>query len=80
MPHQLSLITTLPGLSQTRQDTTPHDTRNGEDTRGTLQVLFLCTIKLVVFIVDISNMWNLLKSNNKDTRMTLRTSLWCHCR
>ena len=32
-----------------------HDTRNGEDTRGTSQVLLLCTIKLVVFIVDISN-------------------------
>ena len=32
-----------------------HDTRNGEDTKGTLQVLFLCTIKRVIFIVDISN-------------------------
>ena len=27
----------------------------GEDTKGTLQVLFLCTIKRVIFIVDISN-------------------------
>ena len=33
----------------------PHDTRNGEDTKGTLQVLLLCTIKRVIFIVDISN-------------------------
>ena len=33
----------------------PHDARNGEDTRGALQVLFLCTIKLVVFIVDTYN-------------------------
>ena len=27
----------------------PHDTRNREDTKGTLQVLFLCTIKRLVF-------------------------------
>ena len=55
----------LPRLSWTKQDTTrwlpelsqlkPHDKRNGEDTKGTLQVLFPCPIKHVVFIVDISN-------------------------
>ena len=33
----------------------PHDTRNREDFKRTLQVLFLCTIKRVFFIVDISN-------------------------
>ena len=35
-----------------------HDTRNREDSKGTLQVLFLCTIKCVVFIVDISNSYS----------------------
>ena len=34
---------------------TPHDTRNREDTKGILQVLFLRTFKCVVFLVDISN-------------------------
>ena len=33
-----------------------------EDTRGTLQISFLCTIKRVVFIVDISNNNNLKDS------------------
>ena len=65
IPHQLWLIKTLPRLSQTKQDTTrqlpelctekSQDKRNLEDTKGTLQVLVLCTIKRVVFIVDISN-------------------------
>ena len=65
MQHQLWLIKTLPRLSQQNkglqdgcqscEQQKPHDTRNGEDTGGTLQVLFLCTVKLVVFIVDISN-------------------------
>ena len=74
MPHQLWLIETLPQLSQTKQHTTkwlpelcttkkPHDIRNGEDTKGTLQVLCLCTIKHVVFIVYISNTW--LQNNEK---------------
>ena len=71
MPHQFWLIKTLPRLSQTKKNTTrwlpelctakPHDTRNGEDTRGTLQVLFLCTIKLAVLIADISNIYRHLQ-------------------
>ena len=71
MPHQFWLIKTLPRLSQTKQNTTrwlpelctakPHDTRNGEDTRGNLQVLFLCTIKLAVLIADISNIYRHLQ-------------------
>ena len=32
-----------------------HDTRNRDYTKETLQVFFLCAIKRVVFIVDISN-------------------------
>ena len=32
-----------------------HDIRNGEDTKGTLQILCLCTIKHVVFNVYIPN-------------------------
>ena len=46
---------TLQDGSQSCAQQKPHDTRNGEDTKGTLQVLFLCTIKRVVFIVHISN-------------------------
>ena len=63
MSHQLWLIKTSPLLSQTKQDTTrwlpelctAKTTWNREDTKGTLQVLFQCTIKHVVFVVDISN-------------------------
>ena len=66
MPHQLWLLETLPGLSQTKKtlqdgfyscaQQKPHDTREREDTKGTtLQVLFLGTIKRVIFIVDISS-------------------------
>ena len=37
-----------------------HNTKNEEDTKGTLQVLFLCTTKHVFFIVDISNKCTML--------------------
>ena len=68
MPHQLWLMKNLPRLFQTKQESKilqdgyqscaqqkPHDTKNGEDTKGALHALFLCTIKRVVFIVDFSN-------------------------
>ena len=33
----------------------PHGTRKRDDTKGTLQVLFLCAIKQMAFVVDICN-------------------------
>ena len=51
----ISNKTTLKDGCQSYAQQKTHDTRNGEETKGTLQVLFLCTIKRVVFIVDISN-------------------------
>ena len=45
-----------------------HDTRNREDTKG-IQVLFLCTTKRVVFIVDISNIGILITTWNGDRKI-----------
>ena len=65
MPLQFWFIKTLPRLfkqnkrlqngCQSCAHQKPLDPKNGEDTKETLQVLFPCTVKHVVFIVDISN-------------------------
>ena len=65
IPNQLLLLKTLPWLSLIKQYTTrwlPElyttkrlATRKGEDPTDTLLLLFPCTIKPVVFAVDISN-------------------------
>ena len=71
MPHQVWLVKicldhleqnrTLQDGCQSCAQPKPHDTRNGEDTKETLQVLFPCPIKRVAFIVDISNTVFLMK-------------------
>ena len=60
-----------PNISRPPPHLQTHNTRNGEDTKGTLQVLFLCTIKRVVFIVDISNKYPTLSrpGSNKCNRV-----------
>ena len=56
----------------------PHDTRNGEDTKGTLQILLLCTIKHVVFIVDISNTLVLAFFQKKKKKKRISGLYWLY--
>ena len=51
---------TLQDRCQSYAQQKSHDTRNGEDTKGTLQVLFLCKNIRVVFIVDICSINRLI--------------------